>query len=350
MKHDIIPIFIPHYGCRHACIFCNQRKITGLAQPVKPQDVAEMIAVRLAEVTLPRKVEVAFYGGSFTALPLAEQIALLQPAYEALQQGRIQAIRLSTRPDAINRDVVETLLHFGVGTVELGVQSLDDDVLAAAKRGHNADDVFRAVSMLKKAGILCGLQLMPGLPGEDWSSLVWTAAGILDLQPDMMRIYPAVVITGTHMAELYRVGLYSPLTMDEAVKRAAFLKLLCEQNGIRVIRIGLQATEELSNQAVVLAGPYHPSFGEIVESYLFHLMLAAYFESVSSGVDELTVHHHPRDHSKLRGLGGANLKTWRKKYGLKEIKLIADGDKTGELTIDAHDGRYKINKKMLLRI
>lgn len=349
MKSYIIPIFIPHYGCRHNCIFCNQRKITGRATPVTPEDVKSIIEDHLQRINQPRHIEVAFYGGSFTALPVSIQNQLLQPASELLERKRVHAIRLSTRPDCITKNILGNLMQFGVSTVELGVQSLDDHVLAAAERGHNRQDVFLAVDEIKKTGMHCGLQIMPGLPQEDWVSLVNTTRDVVALKPDFIRIYPTLVIANTPLADLYKRGEYSPLSFDEAIKRSAFLKLMCERNQIKVIRTGLQATTELSSSDTVLAGPYHPAFGEMVESYIFLRMIEQFIQMIPDHAKfvPITIHYHVKDHSKLRGVSNRNIKKLYRLYGIDNLQLKADGEKKGELRFEHNNISYCINKLSL---
>jgi len=349
MKHYIIPIFIPHYGCTHACVFCNQQKITGRGTPVTPAEVAGIIDQHISRITEKRHIEVAFYGGSFTALDTSIQQALLKPAYNALQHGRIHAIRLSTRPDYINDEIVQNLIDFGVSIIELGVQSLDNEVLKASARGHTYGDVIQAVAVIKKLGLQCGIQLMPGLPGEDWSSLITTARGVLQLAPNFIRIYPTVVIAHTKLADMYHDGRYTPLSLLMGTARAAFLKLLFLQYKIPVIRTGLQATEDLSNHDVVLAGPYHPAFGEMVDSYLFYLMMAHAVESIAPNQQRITmlIHHHSRDTSKIRGLANRNIKKLTSIYNIDHLTLKADGQSLDEILIESQDLCYVINKKML---
>ena len=352
MKHYIIPVFIPHYGCSHACVFCNQRKITGHHTPVTPQEIRGIIHEHLARITKQRHIEVAFYGGSFTALDHQIQCALLAPAYAALQAGKIHAIRLSTRPDCINEDIVDNLIAFGVSIIELGVQSLDNKVLEASARGHKASDVVTAVTIIKNKKLQCGIQIMPGLPEEDLASLITTTQGIIKLQPDFIRIYPTLVIANTKLAEMLYNGSYRALSVQEGVVRAAFLKLLFTWHHILVIRTGLQATEELDNQDVVLAGPYHPAFGEMVDSYLFYLMVAHCIEKVivQGSSMPIIIHHHPRDTSKLRGNSNSTIKKLTDIYNTKSITLTADGQKLDELLIEYQDICYIINKKMLFNI
>lgn len=352
MKHYIIPVFIPHYGCPHACVFCNQQKITGRDTPVTAQEVTGIIDEQIGWITEERHIEVAFYGGSFTALPHDVQCNLLAPAYAALQNGKIHAIRLSTRPDCIDENIVDNLIAFGVSTIELGVQSLDNEVLQASERGHLPNDVTQAVAIITAKKLQCGIQLMPGLPGEDWASLITTIQKVIKLAPNFVRIYPTIVINNTKLAEMHCQGKYTALSLEAGIARAAFAKLLFAQHCIPVIRTGLQATEDLGNQEVVLAGPYHPAFGEMVESYVFYLMLAHCMESIqidSQGV-ALIIHHHPRDTSKLRGMSNGNIKKLQHIYNVKIITMKADGLVLDELLIEAQNISYIINKKMLFNI
>ncbi len=352
MKHYIIPVFIPHLGCLHQCIFCNQKKITGRQTPVTPEQVAKVIHERLATINQPRLIEVAFYGGSFTALSESIQNELLAPASQALRSGQIHAIRLSTRPDCISGRVIANLCKQGVTIVELGVQSLDDTVLFRSARGHSSQVVVEAVRQLKDSGISCGLQLMPGLPGEDWSSLIGTVRQTIDLGPDFVRIYPVVVIAGTMLAELYNQGVYHPLTIAQAVSRSAYMKLVFERRGIEVIRTGLQASEELDSQANVLAGPYHPAFGELVDSHIFFLMLAGFIEQYSLCFEtDLIICHHPRDSSKVRGQYNHNIILLKARYNLPTVKLCADSTvKKGTLLLINDGLSYELNKNMINHI
>ncbi|MDF2568938.1 MAG: radical enzyme/protein acetyltransferase, family [Sporomusa sp.] len=352
MKHYIIPIFIPHLGCRHQCVFCNQQRITGQITPVTANQVRAIIDERLAAINQKRHIEVAFYGGSFTALPEDVQNDLLAPATEARLRGRIQGIRLSTRPDCISESTVNNLIKQGVTIVELGVQSLDDTVLATAARGHNSKVVNNAVSLLKKAALRCGLQLMPGLPGEDWPSLIRTVQHVLTLSPDFVRIYPTVVINGTALAGLYKQGIYQPLSLSQAVGRSAYMKLVFGRQGIAVIRIGLQASTELDNKETVIAGPYHPAFGELVDSHIFYLMLAGFIEQNSRCSQEaLIIRHHPQDCSKVRGQHNNNISSLKQFYNLSEITLAADSLIPKGTLLFAYGGQnYLFNKNMINRI
>ncbi|MDR1702789.1 MAG: radical SAM protein, partial [Sporomusaceae bacterium] len=344
LKNYIIPIFVPHYGCRQQCVFCNQKKITGSSGKVTAAAVAEVIEQRVAEIAPGRHIEVAFYGGSFTALPLETQKELLQAAQDNLQAGKIQAIRLSTRPDALDAKIIQNLIDCGVKTVELGAQSLDDAVLAQAARGHTGAAVVGAVRLLQEAGITCGLQFMPGLPGEDWPSFLTTVRRAVELAPDFARIYPAVVLSGTAMADLYQAGLYEPLTLEAAVARAAYFKLALGQKNIPVIRAGLQATDELNTAGTVLKGPYHPAFGEMVDSYLFYLLLAHFIEeSQPRRFNEgILIQHHPQDASKVRGLGRENLKKLKNNYGVAKIFFQPANLSPGNLILQDNTQKYSL--------
>ncbi|MDR3563846.1 MAG: radical SAM protein [Negativicutes bacterium] len=348
MRHYIIPIFIPHYGCPHQCVFCDQQSITGVRQWYSEQEITAIIAEHLARLRPGRSVEIAFYGGSFTALPAAIQERLLKPAMAVLQQGKAAAIRVSTRPDAIDTVTIKRLQLYGVSTVELGVQSLDDYVLEKSERGHSAAEAIAAVALLKSFQIKCGVQLMPGLPGEDWRSLIHTATQAVALMPDFVRIYPTVVLAGTKLAAMFKSGTYQPLSLRAAIVRAAYLKLLFDRQHIPVIRLGLQASEALEAPGTIIAGPYHPAFGEMVSAFWFGNMVSRFLEELGpSPRGPLILRHHPRDHSKLRGIASANLTHWHQTYPGVAIRPIPDWSQQDEVEIEWQDIRYVVNQAMI---
>lgn len=262
----IIPFFIPHVGCPYVCTFCNQSRITGQSgiSHLTPEYIQQTIKDYVGTKRNEKFWEVAFYGGSFTAITKDLQHKLLMPAYEMLQQGLIDGIRCSTRPDAVGNEAIRLLQSYGVKTVELGVQSMNDGILVDAKRGHTAQEVVEAVTRLKHRDMNVGVQLLPGLKGETWQTIIETAIAVAALRPDFVRIYPVLVIENTELAEQYRAGEYKPLSTELAIQYCAFLKDWFEQHGIEVIRTGLQSTEELDSGNSLVAGPYEPAMGELV--------------------------------------------------------------------------------------
>lgn len=349
MKTSIIPIFIPHIGCPYRCVFCNQWRITGRRGVPDGNAVARTIKEYVTSAAEERHWEVAFYGGSFTAIPAALQEELLTPAREALQEGRIQAIRCSTRPDCIDEEILSRLKRYGLSTVELGVQSMDDAVLAKAKRGHTAQDVAAATALLREHSFTVGHQLMPGLPGEDWGSLRDTTAAICRLRPDIARIYPVVVIADTELADMYRQGDYTPLSVHEGVLRAAYMKQAFVEAGIQCIRTGLQATEDLDDPAQVLAGAYAPAMGEMVDTRRYCRQLFAVLDCLGD-TGQVVVAYNRRDTSRVRGYKNTTVKKGRNRYSFaiqwKEsdalppgVVAVSDGGR--KIYIEADTGRVK---------
>ena len=319
----IIPFFIPHSGCPHQCVFCNQKNITGRKSAVHPDAIARTIIDYCRTHTKQEIVQIAFYGGSFTALPHEEQKAYLEAARPFIRSGQIEHIRLSTRPDCINRDILSLLKSYNVRIVELGVQSLSDEVLTRSGRGHTAADTASAVKLLREYGFAVGLQLMVGLPGDSASSFSETVSCIIELKPDFVRIYPTLVIAGTPLEELYRRGQYIPLSLDEAVSLCREALERFSLAGIDVIRIGLQPTKKLEAPGTVLAGPYHPAFRELVESSLFLDRMRDLLIKRARTTDEVTFEVHPADLSAAIGQHRFNIMTLKKEFGLQGIHIKA---------------------------
>ncbi len=266
MRPFVIPIFVSHQGCPHQCIFCDQRTISGQTRNVRAENVRTTIETWLAR---PRKhpdapVQVAFYGGSFTAISLPLQKELLGAVHPFMTRGEVQSIRLSTRPDNIDHAVASFLQDNNVTTVELGVQSMAAEVLQKTGRGYSPETVEKGFSILREYGFETGAQIMLGLPGDTTSLLLDSTGKVIKLQPDLVRIYSTLIIAGTELEKLYKEGKYQPLSLNRAIALAARLKVLFTENNIKVIRTGLQASEGLESQ--VVAGPYHPAFGELVDS------------------------------------------------------------------------------------
>lgn len=306
----IIPIFIPHAGCPHQCVFCNQKTISG-QKTAAVEGAKEQINKWLKWVKPSLENEAAFYGGSFTGLDLALQKELLALTDELLDCKVIGGVRLSTRPDYIDEERLELLRAHGVKLVELGVQSLDDSVLQKAERGHTAQQVTEAVALLKSYGFKVGVQLMVGMPGQDFASVKATVDQVLALQPNIARIYPLLVIKGTPLAKSYEAGEFEPLTLEEAVRQAAYVYQHLSEAGVKIIRVGLQPDDELCAEGNIIAGPFHPAMGELVQSYLLREQLTPKIidESKQNG-DTVLVLCPRKLESKLRGIRNGNLRYW----------------------------------------
>lgn len=291
MKKGNISIFVPHLGCPQQCSFCNQKTITGTQSQPTADDVKN--AVKTALNKKGYEYEIAFFGGSFTAIDREYMLTLLTAAHDSLDGERVKGIRISTRPDCIDDEVLALLKKYGVTSIELGAQSMDDEVLSANLRGHTAADVKNASKLIKKYGFELGLQMMTGLYLDTDEKAIQTAKKLIELQPDTVRIYPTVVLKGTYLAELYEKEVYKPQTVDDAAALCTKLLPMFEEAGIRVIRLGLHASDDIKKNMV--AGAYHDSFGEIVQSrFMLNKVLAH-----PPGNYEIRV--NPRSVSKLKG-------------------------------------------------
>lgn len=327
----ILPIFIPHAGCPHQCVFCNQKTISGQKNAAE-SGAREQIARWLQWLRPSLENEAAFYGGSFTALDSDLQERLLLLTDELLEQGIIGSVRLSTRPDYIDDKKLELLRKHGVRLVELGVQSLDDKVLEAAGRGHTAKDVVQAMKRLRAYNFKTGLQLMVGMPQQSFSSLQDTVAQVIELQPDIARIYPLLVIKGTPLAESWSKGKFQPLSLEEAVRQSAWVYDQLTTNGIKVIRVGLQPDNELCAPGNILAGPFHPSMGELVQSFLLRERLTDKLLAVK-GAERIVISCPAQMESKLRGMKNSNIKYWQQLLAPAKIVVEKTADK--DITVRA---------------
>ncbi len=331
-EHYIIPIFVPHWGCPHDCVFCNQQEITGQKKRITSRKVKTIIDEYLATIpATAQKIEVAFYGGSFTGIKPEYQIDLLAAAKSYLQRGEITGIRLSTRPDYIDEQILERLKKYGVQTVELGVQSLDNEVLRAAGRGHTREQVIAASEQVKAAGFDLGIQIMPGLPNSSKESDLATGEQVVDLAPDFVRIYPTLVLEGTELVDMYRAGDYQPLELEAAVKLSVELLKLFRAVGISVIRIGLQPSAGI-NQEQVVSGPFHPAFRQLVEA---RLMLERVVAAADLPADKLQITVNPRDVSIVRGQKNKNLQVLQTKYEIEEVAITTNSQLArGQIKVD----------------
>ena len=332
MKPFIVPVFIPHAGCPHQCAFCNQKSISGQgSEQVSLQAVREQIDRFLAFPHHKRqKLQISFYGGNFLGLPRETICSLLDVACGFIQQGQVEGIRFSTRPDTISDATLQLIREYPVHTVEIGVQSMDDRVLTKCRRGHTARDTEMAVRLLKATPYEIGLQMMMGLPGDSATATRMTARRIADFTPDFVRIYPALVLKGSPMAAWFASGKFMPLALDEAVHRVKSLYLFFRKKGIPVIRMGLQASDALNSENAVLAGPYHPAFGHLVLSSIWLdravELLAA--EKISGQTAVFRV--RPQNISRLRGQQNHNIRKLMQMFPLNAVEVKPDEKMGGE--------------------
>lgn len=328
-KHRIIPVFVPHLGCPNDCVFCNQRRISGSLVPATAETVLKALESAVSVIPAQAEAELAFYGGSFTAIPGLEQELLLGAAQPYLRGGLIRGIRLSTRPDCVNGVTIERLLRFGVTTVELGVQSMCRDVLEKSGRGHTPEDAIAAAGLIKAAGISLILQMMTGLPGDTRERSVDTAKKIVSMAPDGVRIYPTVVIRDTKLFDMWLAGIYKEHTIKEAVALCAELLDLFETSGIPVIRLGLNPTDELSGGSAA-AGAYHPAFGELVQSFRYLSKAESLLFDVFPGAD-VVLGVAKGQVSAATGQKRKNIAELTEKYGLRSLKIREADVKKGEI-------------------
>jgi len=323
----VIPIFISHQGCPQRCIFCDQHTITGHAgleeKPATPSTVQETIEHWLNR---PRKernigVQVAFYGGSFTGLSMPRQRELLSAVKPYIDEGQVDSIRVSTRPDYIDDTTISILIEYSVSIVELGIQSLDQDVLEASFRGHSVQQSEDAIRLLKEKGFTVGAQIMCGLPRDSTGKLMETAKKIAALAPDFVRIYPVLVLRGSGLEKMYRNSTYKPLSLAKGVALGCRLKTLFDQHGVKVVRMGLQPSEELASK--VVAGPYHPSFGELVISRaLFKKSRKVLRKTLAARGKRLSI--AAADESAFRGPNNVSMKRLAALGMLDGVELVFD--------------------------
>jgi len=311
----IIPLFIPHMGCQHECVFCNQNTITASDSQMDSVKVSAMMESKLKNLEpLGLKIlEAAFYGGSFTGLPLALQRELLGAVLPYKQAGRINKIRLSTRPDYINQEILDLLKQYTVDTIELGVQSFDDNVLAMSNRGHTVKQTIEACQLIKTNGFSLGIQLMIGLPGDSKEIAYHSAIKTVNIKPDFVRIYPTVILEGSQLATMYRQNIYKPLTTDQAVDIAKDLVRLFHHEMIPVIRLGLKSTDNICTKTD-LANAYHPAFRQLVEGSLAFDEMKARLNQANIHTGTVLFSAHPKSFSNLIGHKGVNKRRFADEY------------------------------------
>ena len=329
-KQYVIPIFVPHLGCPNDCIFCNQKSISGQTKMITKEDVKNTIEEFLKEINNDSAYkEVAFFGGSFTGIDMSVQEELLSTAYEYIKNEKINSIRISTRSDYINKEILKMLKKYKVETIELGVQSANDYILKRSNRGHTFEDVKKASKMIRWHGFKLGHQMMVGLPESTRIDEINTAKALIKLKPKMVRIYPVLVIKNTKLEEEYKSGEYQPITVTQAVEICKDLVAMFSKKNIDVIRIGLQNTDTISDPendaSEVVAGPFHPAFRQLVESALWYDAIVGKIKKLNVKVKEVEVTINPIDVNNVIGHKKENV------YKLKEIydvDLIVKQDKS----------------------
>ena len=318
----IIPIFIPHRGCKNECVFCNQRKISGETRDVTADEVRQEIEKYLKMYKdNTRKKQIAFFGGSFTGLDIEDQVRFLNVANEYIEKGLVENIRISTRPDYISELILKILKQKNVHIIELGVQSMDDEVLTAAKRGHTSADVEKASKLIKKYGFKLGHQVMVGLPNSTLEKELETMKKCIELGPEIVRIYPVYVLKESKLWEMYESKEYIPLELEDAVKRASAMYSLCVENNINVIRIGLQTTEEINSKNLEIAGPVCDNYKERVLSYISYNNVKNKLEKIKPN-KEVEIVTNPKEVNYIVGNNKSNLHKYNSEYcGKVTIKV-----------------------------
>jgi histone acetyltransferase (RNA polymerase elongator complex component) len=281
-KHSNIPIFTPELACPHQCVFCDQEKISGTRSIPQPEDVKDIVERYLETMPENRIINIAFFGGSFTGLPIDLQEQYLKGAFDFIKKRRISGIRLSTRPDYINETVLDLLKKYGVTTIELGVQSTNREVLNKSGRGHTFEDIKDASDLICKNDFELGLQMMIGLPEDNYERAIQTANDIVSLGACNTRIYPAIVVKGTTLEKMYQRGEYTPLTLEQAVEWTKDIVHIFEKSNVSIIRMGLHPSEELAKGRSLIDGPFHASFKEMVMTQIWKEIIDTELQSINS--------------------------------------------------------------------
>ncbi len=331
-KPLVIPIFIPHSGCPHQCAFCNQSIITQKDKTVPDQKIIDQKTIdQTIDEFLQYKgkrtrVELAFFGGNFLGLPEETIIDLLEMIQPYIHQKKIDSIRFSTRPDTINPDILKRIKAYNISAIELGVQSMNDDILNKAKRGHTHKDTIYAISLLKEFGFKVGVQVMAGLPGDTEESLLESTRRLAKLKPDFARIYPLMVLSGSLVAKWYKQGEYHPLDLETVILQVKQMYQIFSKAKIEVIRMGLQASDFMTDESKVIAGPWHPAFGHLVFSSMMYDQACEKIDRhiKSDKSDSIVLKVHPRSESRLRGDKNNNLRKLHEQYSESKILIQRD--------------------------
>lgn len=338
-KQYIIPIFVPHLGCPNDCVFCNQKSISGQQKMITTNDVKDTIEFYLKNFKdKEAKVEVAFFGGSFTGIDVEKQEEFLQTAYEYIKQGKVDSIRVSTRPDYIDKETLKRLKKYKVETIELGVQSANDYILKQSNRGHTFEDVKKASRLIRWYGFKLGHQMMVGLPESTRIDEINTAKELIKLKPKMVRIYPVLVIKNTKLQRDYESGKYTPLSVVQAVETCKELVKMFSKKNIEIIRIGLQNTDSITDpskeESEVVAGPYHPAFRQLVESGIWYDAIVDKIKKLNAKVKKVEVTVNPHDANNVIGHKRENIEKLKELYTLDLIVKQDKNIKPGKMKIE----------------
>ncbi len=337
-KQYVIPIFVPHLGCPNDCIFCNQRSISGQQKMITKEDVIKTIDFYLENIKdKEAKKEIAFFGGSFTGIDVEKQEEFLQTAYEYIKQGKADSIRISTRPDYINRTILKRLKKYKVETIELGVQSANDYILKRCNRGHTFKDVKKASKLIRLYGFKLGHQMMVGLPESTRIDEINTAKELIKLKPKMVRIYPVLVIKNTKLEKEFLEKTYIPLTVVQAVETCKELVTMFNKKKIEIIRLGLQNTDEITDPNIkgseVVAGPYHPALRQLVESGLWYDAILEKIKKLNVKVKKVEVTVNPQDVNNVIGHKRENIEKLKEMYTVDLIVKQNKNIKPGKLEL-----------------
>lgn len=338
----IIPIFVPHEGCPHSCVFCNQEKITGEQEKVNANLVKKTIDEYLSTINnKDATIEVSFFGGTFTAIPIEKQRELLTVAKMYKESKLISKIRLSTRPDYINEQILNVLKDYSVDIIELGIQSLDEEVLKRSGRGHSEEDAIKASKLIKDYGFTLGHQIMLGLPSDNFKKDIETTKKVIDMGPEICRIYPSLVIKDTPMELMYNKGVYKPYTLEEAIEISKTIYMMLIEKNINVIRIGLQPTENINENKDVISGPFHPAFRELVEGDIWNDII---YEAIKEVKSEVIIQVPSKDLSKLYANKKVYFNKMKDKVKSKSILIkVNDNLKRGDFIIEFYGNQKFLN-------
>ncbi len=328
MRKYVIPVFVPHLGCPNDCIFCNQKSISGQKKNITKEDAKKIIDEFIEGIKDKQgEKEIAFFGGSFTAIEETKQEELLSLAYEYIKAGKANSIRISTRPDYIDKTILKRLKKYKVKTIELGVQSANNYILEKAGRGHTFEDVQKASKLIRRYGFTLGHQMMVGLPESTRIDEINTAKALIKLKPKMVRIYPVLVIKGTKLEKEYQEGKYKPLSVVQAVETCKELVRMFDNKNIDIIRIGLQNTDEISDpqnkESEVVAGPFHPAFRQLVESAMWYDAIVNKIKKLNAKVKEVEVTVNPIDVNNVIGHKKENVHKLKDTY---DVDLVIKQD------------------------